>query len=176
MRRASHYRWTVLGLLLTAAVAAPAPAADAIAGGASTSPRWHPRGDGLRAQAAWQPAIGSGGVIMQCDRGDPRMVLRIDPDLLPSGLQQITLVADSIGVEYPVERTGEGGYVSKIALDAPILDRMLVARSFPLGGGGRRVKTGMPGAAVARVVRACREFHWPREARIDPSDAGLAKK
>ncbi|GAB1596722.1 hypothetical protein [Lysobacter claricitrinus] len=165
-----------MALLVSArANAAPAAVGQATTA-ASATIRWQARGEGLGAQAAWLAPSGDAGVIMQCDRGDPRVLLRIDASILPDELQQVTLIADGIGMEYPLERTTAGGYRSKIALDAPILDRMLLARSFTLYGGGRAVRTGVPGDALARVVRTCRELHWPRDARIDPSDAGLAKK
>ena len=137
--------------------------------------RWRARGDGIGAQAAWRGAAGTGATL-QCEQGDARLLLRIDRAVLPAGLEKITLIADGTGMDYPVERANAGGYVSKIALDAPILDRMLLARAFTLQGGGRSLQTGIPGEALARVVRACRAHHWPREARIDPSDAGFAKK
>ncbi|AXK72929.1 hypothetical protein DWG18_12010 [Lysobacter sp. TY2-98] len=138
--------------------------------------RWQARGEGLGAQAAWRMPGDGAGLIVQCDRGAARMLLRIEATALPSGLDKASLVADGIGMDYPLDRRSSGGYVARIALDAPILDRMLVARSFTLYGGGRLLQTGTPGEALGRVVRACRDLHWPREASIDPSEAGLAKK
>lgn len=140
--------------------------------------RWQRRGDGLDAEAVWASATGDARLLMRCDRGSPRIDLRLTSGELPPDLQRLTLVADDTAMDYPLEKAatdGVRGYRAKIALDAPILDRMLVARSFTVLAGGRVVQTGVPGNALARIVRTCREHHWPREARIDPSDAGLAK-
>lgn len=178
MRRTSHcgrWRAAAFGVALALFALAPALAADRGDPPAVVDARWQPRGDGTSAQAAWRMPDG-GGVTLQCDRGDARILLRVDAGVLPAGLDKLTLVADGVGMDYPLDRSGSGGYVSRIALDAPILDRILLAQAFSLQGGGRTVQTGVPGDALARVVRACRELHWPRAARIDPSDAGLAKK
>ncbi|MGY4514916.1 hypothetical protein ACVWWW_000484 [Lysobacter sp. HA18] len=176
MRRPSHSSARPIRLAFALAAFVCAFAAFASPPASQTVGHWQARGDGVGAQAAWRIPPGDSGITLQCDHGDPRVLLRIDGSVLPSDLQQVSLIADGIGMEYPLERSAAGGYRSKIALDAPILDRMLVAKSFTLFGGGRAVRTGVPGDALARVVRACRELHWPRDARMDPSDAGFAKK
>ncbi|HEY4560229.1 MAG TPA: hypothetical protein VIG54_05770 [Lysobacter sp.] len=137
----------------------------AVGRGADTpDDRWRPHGNGLQAQARWTARDGL-RVQLQCDPGEPRVVLRLSGDHLPSKLPQLLLAADGTAVAYPVERTGVGArpaFVTRIALDAPILDRMLVARAFALKLGERTVAAGVPGGALARVVRACRAHHWPR--------------
>jgi hypothetical protein len=124
----------------------------------------------------WTNGAGVPRAWLRCDRGDPVLLLHIAPAQLPDDTDQLTLEADGIGMDYPAVHAGEAGLASRIALDAPILDRMLVARRFAVSSGGRTLATGSPGAALARVVRACRALHWPRDARIEPRDAGLAKK
>lgn len=156
-------------------MAAMAAASGASAAVGALVDGWQPRGDGTGASATWQGRGGDPFVRIRCNHGDPRLDLRITSATLPADLHQVTLVADEVGVDYPVERSG-ASLAARIALDAPILDRMLVARQFAIVVGGRSLSTGLPGETLARVVRACRALHWPREARIDPSDAGLAKK
>ena len=143
---------------------------------AATTPdgRWQLRGTGIRSQAVWT-AGGEPLLWLRCDHGDPVLVLRVAPAQLSTGADQVTLVADGTGMDYPVARGADRGLSSRIALDAPILDRMLVARRFAVFAGGRTLATGSPGEALVRVVRACRALHWPRDARIEPSDAGFAK-
>lgn len=162
--------------------------------------RWQSRVDGGRIEADWRSPDGATRLRARCDRGDPVIVLRIRSAALPAGLQTLTLAADAVRMGYPLQRTeaDDGpGYVARIALDAPILDRILLARAFSLAGGGHTVQAGVPGDALARVVVACRAIHWPRDARrangragvgvadagaqprvarIASSDAGLAKK
>lgn len=156
MRTASRF-CAILTLLLSAGIAAGR-------GADTPDARWRQYGDGLQAQARWTARDGL-RIQVQCDPGDPRIVLRLAGDHLPSKLPQLVLVADGTAVPYPVERTGVGtrpAFVTRIALDAPILDRMLVARSFALKLGDRTVASGVPGSALASVVRACRAHHWPR--------------
>ena len=120
--------------------------------------------------------MGRGRVSLHCDQGDPVLLLRVDAGPLPHPPARITLQADGTAMDYPVSRAPDGVPGSRIALDAPILDRMLVARRFAVSAGGRTLATGSPGAALVRVAGTCRALHWPREARIEPSDAGFAKK
>ncbi|HZX80735.1 MAG TPA: hypothetical protein VFE72_07285 [Lysobacter sp.] len=188
MSSTSRFRlhWALPLLLLAGAVSAAGHDPGAI------GTHWRPRGDGIDAQARWVAPDGL-RIEFRCDAAEPRILLRLAGDRLPLRLPQVTLVADGIAMPYPVERSGNDvrpGFVTRIALDAPILDRMLVARAFTLTAGERSVATGVPGDALARVVRACRAHHWPREtgsslrparsslrpARMVPSDAGLAKK
>lgn len=164
--------------------------------------RWQPRGTGVASEADWRASDGATRVRIRCDRGDARLVLRIDSDALPAGLQSVALVADGVDMAYPLQKAdaaGETAYVARLALDAPILDRILAARAFTLLAGAHTVRTGVPGDALARVVRACRARYWPREAaararqrsnasgarmaasplrdpRMASSEAGLAKK
>ena len=172
MRRSSHS----VGPILAWAALVGLPAGLASAAGTLPLDQWHPRGEGLAAEAVWGSADGATQLRMRCDRADARILLRIDAPAFPAGLQEVTLVADGVGMAYPMEPTSDGRYVARIALDAPILDRMLVARGFNVAAGGTVVRTGVPGRALSRVVRACRELHWPRAARIESSDAGFAKK
>lgn len=174
MRRRSQFA----ALLLPAALAAGGlTAANGSAGGSHLGPTgvWHPRGNGPTAMASWRGREGEPYVSIRCDRNDPRLLLRVASPHLPVDIDTVTLVADGVGMDYPVERS-TGAVTARIALDAPILDRMVVARAFGIVAGGRQMSTGVPGEALARVVRACRALYWPREARIEASDAGLAKK
>lgn len=168
MRRASHSIALLLSALLAAA--RPAGADDAVG-------RWALHGEGLGQQAVW---TGAGlRISVRCERGDPMVMLRITAPGLTPGLQRVTLVVDGLQMDYPVSKSGTTvapSLESRIALDAPVLDRMLVARRFGVAAGGLHHAAGTPGPALARVVRDCRGLHWPREARIDSSDAGLAKK
>jgi hypothetical protein len=143
---------------------------------AAADQHWQLRGTGVGSEAVWAGSNGQPSAWLRCDRGDPVLVLRIAPAQLPRDTEQVTLDADGTGMDYPVSRAGAPGLASRIALDAPILDRMLVARRFTVTAGPQTLATGSPGTALARVVRACRALHWPREARIDPSEAGFAKK
>jgi hypothetical protein len=142
----------------------------------SSSARWQARGSGVGREAVWTAGNGEPRAWLRCDRGDPVLVLRIAPSVLPQEVDQVILGADGTEMDYPATRGPAPGLASRIALDAPILDRMLVAQRFTISAGGRTLATGSPGTALARVVRACRALHWPREARIDPNEAGLAKK
>jgi hypothetical protein len=159
----------VMSALLLGAGAACLPAAAAADG------RWRVRGAGIGTSAVWTTTDGGAWVSVHCDQGDPVLILRIDAGKGVRSPTQIMLRADGTGMEYPIART-DGHLASRIALDAPILDRMLVARRFDLATNGLTLATGAPGEPLARVVRACRALHWPRDARIDPSEAGFAKK
>jgi hypothetical protein len=160
---------SALGCALAALCVAPATAA------VSADGRWQLRGSGIRAEAVWTARDGAPRLRLACDHGDPVLVLHVAPAQLPRA-DQVALVADGTGMDYPLSRDADRSLSSRIALDAPILDRMLVARRFEVSAGGRTLATGSPGAALVRLVRACRALHWPREARMAPSDAGLAKK
>lgn len=120
-------------------------------------------------------------------------MLRVPAPASAAPVERVRLAADGVVVDYPVQASAWRGVptlIARIALDAPILDRMLVARDFTVLVTGRSLRTGEPGAALARVVRLCREAHWPRvaatglrparsslrPASMDPSEAGFAKK
>ncbi|TZF91431.1 hypothetical protein [Cognatilysobacter lacus] len=156
-------------VVLAALVAASAPAAPSVA-------HWQLRGSGIDAQAVASGSDGEARVSLRCERGDPVLLLRIAAGLLPPDPTQVTLVADGTGMDYPVVHSEGQALTSRIALDAPILDRMLAAHDFEVSARGRTLATGSPGDALARVVSACRDLHWPRDARIAPSDAGLANR
>ena len=150
----------VLSLLLAGAAMAAAGGAGAV------EVPWRGYGDGIDARARWTAPDGL-RVELRCDAAESRIVLRLSGDHLPSRLSQVMLIADGIAMAYPADRTGgdaRPAFLTRIALDAPILDRMLVARAFTLRAGERAVATGVPGDALARVVRACRAHYWPREA------------
>lgn len=141
-------------MALACLAARPAPAFE----------RWQLRGSGLDAEAVWQATTGDASLRLRCDRGDPRIDLGLRSSELATDLHRLTLVADGTSMDYPLDRTAYG-YRARIALDAPILDRMLVAQQFTVLAGGRAVQTGAPGTTLARVVRTCRDHHWPRPAR-----------
>lgn len=155
----------------------------ALGGGASAAADWRTRGEGLEARAVWQAPDGDPTVSLDCEQGEPRVRLRVASARLPVRVKHVRIAADGVAMDYPVEAAGAGAVVARIALDAPLLDRMLVAQALTVGIGGRLLQTGLPGAPFHRVVRTCRDLHWPRdarapsrEARIEPSEAGLAKK
>lgn len=163
MRIASHS--STLSAALVVAVlawrAAAAPLPD----------DWREHGAGVEAEASWLSTDGATKIEARCDRAAPRILLHVRPSPPQAGVQAIALIADAVSMRYPVERVGasdDAAYVAKIALDAPILDRILVARSFRIDAGGRTTLTGVPGSALARVVRACRTLHWPRDPRVMP--------
>jgi hypothetical protein len=169
MRTTSRYVLTrlVLGAALaTAALPALAPVG---AGGAVPDGRWRLRGRGIGAEAIWTARPDAPHLRLRCDQGDPVLVLEIGPSTLPRSASQVRLVADATGMEYPMQRDGSK-LVSRIALDAPILDRMLLAQRFAVSAGGITVVTGAPGDALAHVVRTCRALHWPREAWARPAN------
>src|SRR5690349_17794071 len=143
MRSSSRYKPAALiavAALAAGLAAAGTPAAAAVA----ADGRWQLRGSGIRAQAVWTARDGEPRVWLRCDPGDPVLDLRIAPAQVVPGDGQVTLLADGTGMDYPVARGADRALSSRIALDAPILDRMLVARRFAVSAGGRTLATGSP--------------------------------
>lgn len=177
MRQRSRYR-----AIRRLAAAAPGTAALVLCllhtaqAATASEGRWQVRGAGIAAEAVWSGQDGEPRLWLRCDHGDPVLVLRIAPSQLPGAAGQLTLQADGTAMDYPATPTGDHGLTSRIALDAPILDRMLVAHRFAVSVRGQALATGSPAEPLARVVRACRALHWPREARIERNDAGLANR
>jgi hypothetical protein len=71
----------------------------------------------------------------------------------------VVVEADGVRMDYPAERREDAlapVLVTRIALDAPIVDRLLMARRMVVTAGSDAIATTAPGDALRAVVDACR--------------------
>lgn len=109
--------------------------------------------------ATWGVPDSEGILTFSCDRGRRQLVMQRQATGVADGVRMVSLDADGTRMDYPAERieaTLAPAMVTPIALDAPILDRLLAARRIRIVAGGDAVVAAGPGAALAAVVDACR--------------------
>lgn len=143
---------------------AAGPAAVDARGGAAADAGTRPVGawhlqESFPPRAVWGVPAGEGLVTVGCDRGAGQLVLDRQAIGVADGVRVVTLDADGVRMDYPAERRDDAlapVLVTRIALDAPILDRLLLARRAAFVAGDDTITTTAPGASLQAVVDACR--------------------
>lgn len=136
---------------------APEQASPPAAQGAA---RWFaaPAG-GAGAGAAWGVPDSEPMLSASCEPGS-RLRIERSAEGLPASLRLVTIEADGTAMAYPAERvetTLGAVLVTRLALDAPMLDRMLDAATVTLHAGDDALVMTGTGAALRRLVAACRD-------------------
>ena len=143
----------------------PRPAPDALSpdptaadAGAAPVGTWHLQ-ESFPPRAVWGVPAGEGMLSLGCDRAAAQLVLERQAIGVPDGIRVVTLDADGVRMDFPAERRDDAlapVLVTRIALDAPIVDRLLLARRAAFGAGTDTITTTAPGASLQAVVDACR--------------------
>lgn len=154
----------------------PAPLVAMAPGGAGTSGhaalpegRWSLR-ESYPPVAAWGVPDSEAMLTFACDGAGHQLVLERQAVGVPDSVRLVSIDADGTRLDYPAERieaTLAPNLVTRIALDAPILDRLLGARRIEVLAGEDAIVATAPGAALRPVVEACR-----RGADAAGADAG----
>lgn len=110
-------------------------------------------------RAVWGVPASEGMLTFSCDRANAQIVLERLAVGVPEDVRVVSIDADGTRMDYPAERADAAlapVLVTAIAPDAPILDRMLMARSLVVTAGTDAIATVAPGASLQAVVDACR--------------------
>ena len=110
-------------------------------------------------RAVWGVPASVGMLAFSCDRANGQLVLERQAVGVPEHVRLVSIDADGTRMDYPAKRvdaTLAPLLVTPIALDAPILDRMLIARAVVVTAGTDAIATVAPGASLQAVVDACR--------------------
>lgn len=130
---------------------------------AAASPgQWIRGGDPDAPMALWGAPASEAVLTMRCDGESGRIVLEREAHALPDDVRILTLEADGVRMQYPAERVPTelgASLVTRIALDAPVLDRLLVTPGLAVVTGPETLRTGAPGPALGPVLEACRARH-----------------
>jgi hypothetical protein len=132
--------------------------APATHGEATGSGRWHLQ-ESDPPRAAWGVPDSEGMLTLGCDRAGARLVLERQAIGVPDDVRVVVVEADGVRMDYPAERREDAlapVLVTRIALDAPIVDRLLMARRMVVTAGSDAIATTAPGDALRAVVDACR--------------------
>jgi hypothetical protein len=98
-------------------------------------------------------------LVLACDRAAGQLVLERQAIGVPDDVRVVTLDADGVRMDYPAERREDAlapVLVTRVALDAPILDRLLMAQRVVFTAGTDTIATTAPGPSLRAVVDACR--------------------
>lgn len=109
--------------------------------------------------AAWGVPGSEGMLTIGCDRAGGQLLLERQAVGVPDDVRVVVLDADGVRMDYPAERretTLAPMLVTRVALDAPILDRLLGAQRMRVVAGDDVIATRAPGHALRAVVEACR--------------------
>lgn len=143
--------------------APPVTLADATAAADPAPPmprgRWFLQGGDDDPRAVWGVPDSEGTLMLRCDHDQGRLVLEREATGLPAHARLLAIEADGTRMNYPAERVDTGlgtSLVTSIALDAPILDRMLTASRLTVQAGDSTLVTTSPATVLAPVVAACR--------------------
>lgn len=115
-------------------------------------------------RAAWGARASETALTFSCDHRDQRLLLERAAARVPDSVRTVSIEADGTRMEYPAERreaTPAPNLVTAIALDAPIIDRLLLARGMTVTAGDDAIATTAPGDALRAVVDACRRAATP---------------
>lgn len=110
-------------------------------------------------RASWGMPGREDQLTFSCDRASERIVLQRRASEVPGDMRVLAIDADGVRVDYPAERTETAStprLSTRIALDAPILDRLLIAQRMAVSAGDDRIVTAAPGESLRAVVDACR--------------------
>lgn len=134
------------------------PADAALSDGATPAGQWHLQ-ESYPPRAVWGVPASEGQLDFACDRAQGQLVMTRHAVGVPDGVRLVSLEADGTRMDYPAERRDTAlapMLVTPIALDAPIVDRLLVARRMVVTAGSDAIVTTAPGEALRAVVDACR--------------------
>ncbi|GAB2510525.1 hypothetical protein [Lysobacter humi (ex Lee et al. 2017)] len=148
---------------------APAPVAvhthaeaDATPAAAPSGGQWFEgRADGAPF-AAWGAPASEAVLRLECDDDAGRIVLTREAHALPGDVRILTLEADGVRMDFPAERVATtlgADLVTRIALDAPALDRLLATPRLAVITGDETLHVDAPGRALRPVLDACRARH-----------------
>lgn len=110
-------------------------------------------------RAVWGMPASEGMLTFSCDRENAQLVLERQATGVSQDVRLVSIEADGTRMDYPAERAETPlapVLVTPIALDAPILDRMLIARYVVVTAGTDAIATVAPGPSLRAVVDACR--------------------
>ena len=132
-------------------------------------------------RAVWGARDSEGVLAFACDAQRQRLVLEREAVGVPDHVRLVSIEADGTRVDYPAERvdaTLAPQLVTRIALDAPIVDRLLGARRMAVSAGADAIVADAPGIALRPVVDACRRLPaaQPRAATMVSSERGRANR
>jgi hypothetical protein len=111
-------------------------------------------------RAVWGAPGSEGVLLLSCDPAAGQLLLERQAPGAPEDIRVLTLQADGVRMDYPAHRVETPlapMLATRIALDAPILDRLLMAGRMTVAAGGDVVATTAPGAPLRAVVEACRQ-------------------
>lgn len=126
------------------------------------SGRWFLRDDPTAPSAIWGAPHSEAVLSLTCDAREGRIVLEREAIGIPADTRLLAIDADGTRMDYPAEyvpTTLGANLVTSIALDAPILDRMLGASQLSVTAGGETLVTASPRQVLASVVETCRAHH-----------------
>ncbi len=109
-------------------------------------------------RAVWGAPASEGALTFSCDLASAQLVLHRQAVGVAEDVRLVSIDADGTRMDYPAERVDTAlspMLVTTIALDAPILDRMLIAQRLVVTAGDDAIATVAPGPALRAVVDAC---------------------
>lgn len=109
-------------------------------------------------RAVWGVPASEGMLTFSCDRANAQLVLERQAIGVADDVRLLSIDADGTRMDYPAERMDRAlapVLVTPIALDAPILDRMLIAQRLVVTAGDDAITTVAPGPSLRAVVDAC---------------------
>lgn len=110
-------------------------------------------------RAVWGAPDSEGVLQLSCDPASGQLLLERQAVDVPEDVRVLTLQADGVRMDYPAERVETAlapMLATRIALDAPLLDRLLIATRMTVAAGKDVVTTTAPGPSLRAVVEACR--------------------
>lgn len=115
-------------------------------------------------RAVWGVPDSEAMLSLGCERGSGQLLLERQAIGVGDDVRVLGLEADDLRMDYPAERV-DGVLapllVTRIALDAPILDRLMIAARMAVVAGDDAIATTAPGASLRAVVDACRGAQPP---------------
>lgn len=139
------------------------PQGDAALAAAAAGGRWMLQ-ESDPPRAVWGVPDSEAMLSLGCERGSGQLLLERQAIGVGHDVRVLSLEADDLRMDYPAERV-DGALapllVTRIALDAPILDRLMIAARMAVVAGDDAIATTAPGASLRAVVDACRGAQPP---------------
>lgn len=110
-------------------------------------------------RAVWGVPASEGMLSLSCDREGLQLVLERQAIGVAEDVRLASIEADGTRMDYPAERVDTAlapMLRTRIALDAPIVDRMLIASRVAVTAGTDTVATVSPGPFLRAVIDGCR--------------------